>query len=473
MQNAEILSLRAGEVFHGRYRVIACLKAGGMGAVYHVLDDKTASPRALKIMLPSVVQDPGMRARFALEATVTGAIVSDHLVRVSDAGIDELTGTPFLVMDLLQGHELGSMIAKRGGLPSVEVVTYLRQVALALDKTHGAGIVHRDLKPDNLFATYRDDGSPCVKILDFGVAKIVAQSTAHATSAIGTPVYMAPEQMRGEGTIGPAADLYALGHIAYTLLVGEPYWQEELRASESIFALISKVIIGAQEPPSSRAARRKRIALPLSFDAWFQRATAMQPAYRFGRATTAIADLALALEVPAARAATSSGAAIPAALAHASMPSIAESDVGAGRSGATTSPLVRSGAHPSPRRRYGALFLLGAVGVTIAGGAGIFLSRSSSRDLVPPDAASASSEATSAAPSSTAANVAMSSAAVSSAVAPAASSTAAPAASSAAAPAASAPARLPKFPLPAPVVSAKSRPVAAPPPPPPPHHGVY
>ena len=160
MQNAEILSLRPGEVFHGRYRVVSCLKAGGMGAVYHVLDDKTASPRALKIMLPSVVQDPGMRARFALEATVTGAIVSDHIVRVSDAGIDELTSTPFLVMDLLQGDELGSMIKRRGALPAFEVVTYLHQVALALDKTHGAGIVHRDLKPDNLFATYRDDGSP-------------------------------------------------------------------------------------------------------------------------------------------------------------------------------------------------------------------------------------------------------------------------------------------------------------------------
>jgi Protein kinase domain len=392
MQNAEILSLRAGEIFHGRYRVVSCLKAGGMGAVYHVLDDKTASPRALKIMLPSVVQDPGMRARFALEATVTGAIVSDHLVRVSDAGIDELTGTPFLVMELLQGHELGSMIAKRGGLPAGEVVTYLRQVALALDKTHAAGIVHRDLKPDNLFATYRDDGSPCVKILDFGVAKLVAQSTAHATSAIGTPVYMAPEQMRGEGTIGPPADLYALGHIAYTLLVGEPYWQEELRASESIFALISRVVVGAQEAPSTRAARRRRVALPPSFDAWFQRATAMHPAHRHDRASTAIADLALALGAGAQHPAAGSGAAMPVALAQALMPSMPASEVSTGRSGATTSPVV-SGVGKASGGRHGALLALGALGVVAACGAGLFLLRARSPESIPAPAASIAAEA--------------------------------------------------------------------------------
>src|SRR5690242_20772418 len=93
--------LRSGEVFHRRYRVVRCLKSGGMGAVYEVIDERTDTPRALKVMLPSIVEDPDMRARFAREARVTGAIESDHIVGTMDAGIDEESGTPFLVMELL------------------------------------------------------------------------------------------------------------------------------------------------------------------------------------------------------------------------------------------------------------------------------------------------------------------------------------------------------------------------------------
>src|SRR6185369_2187750 len=96
-----------------------------------------------------------------------------------------------------------------------------------LDKTHAAGIVHRDLKPGNLFVTSRDDGSPCVKIVDFGVAKVVAQNQAQKTKALGTPLYMAPEQIRGDAAISGRADLYSLGHVAYTLLTGEAYWKED------------------------------------------------------------------------------------------------------------------------------------------------------------------------------------------------------------------------------------------------------
>ncbi len=142
-----------------------------MGAVYEVVDEKTDSRRALKVMLPSVVREPTLRARFALEARVIGNVESDHVVRVLDAGIDEGSGTPFLVMDLLRGDDLGSLLEKRGALSSGEVVVYLHQAALALDKTHAADVVHRDLKPENLFVTYRDDGSPCVKIIDFGIAR--------------------------------------------------------------------------------------------------------------------------------------------------------------------------------------------------------------------------------------------------------------------------------------------------------------
>jgi serine/threonine-protein kinase len=283
-------------MFHQRYRIVRCINAGSMGAVYEVLDTFTESRRALKVMLPSIVEDADLRSRFEREAKVTGAIESDHIVRVSDAGIDAATGTPFLVMDLLRGEELGSLVRKRLALPSSEVLLYLTQVALALDKTHAAGIVHRDLKPENMFVTKRDDGSPCVKILDFGIAKVVVESNqaARATRPMGTPLYMAPEQIRGDSEIGRTADVYALGHIAYTLLTGEPYWTEEGNCL-ALYALLSKIMGGMQEPASERAFRRRGVLLPTNFNAWLQKTTALRAQDRFDSASAAVGALTAVL----------------------------------------------------------------------------------------------------------------------------------------------------------------------------------
>ena len=288
-----ITSLSPGAIFHRRYRVVRRIGVGGMGAVYEVVDDVTQGRRALKVMLPNTVDDETLLARFTLESKVIGDIESDHLIRVQDAGIDEASGIPFLVMDLLRGEDLAALLAQRGHLPPEEVVVYLSQAALALDKTHSASIVHRDLKPANLFVTRRDDGSPCVKILDFGIAKVASTADNHATTqALGTPIFMAPEQVRGTRGIGPRTDIYALGHIAYTLLTGEPYWTEEQQAAEGIFTLLSQVVAGPVEPPSARALRRRGVMLPAAFDAWFARAAASRPEDRFERATTATQALA-------------------------------------------------------------------------------------------------------------------------------------------------------------------------------------
>ncbi|MDI1446167.1 protein kinase [Polyangium sp. 6x1] len=284
-------------LFHGRYRVIRCIKAGGMGAVYEVADEATRRRRALKVMLPGTIEDPILRERFAQEATITGGIESDHIVQVSDAGIDDGTSMPFLVMDLFSGEELGSMIARRGALPPAEVVLYLGQTAIALDKTHAASIVHRDLKPENLFITTRDDGSPCVKILDYGVAKVMVETTfQRRTAIVGTPLYMAPEQVQGDGAIGPRADVYALGHLAYTLLSGEAYWMSEAKSSLSLFVLFKRIMAGPPEPATTRAARRG-VRIPPPFDAWFSRTTNLEPQKRPERATQAIAELCEALGV--------------------------------------------------------------------------------------------------------------------------------------------------------------------------------
>lgn len=298
MRDTDPASLNAGFLFHGHYQLVRPIKAGGMGAVYEVIHVATRRRRALKVMKPDFVSDAGMRARFKLEATVAADIESEHIVEVFDAGVDEATGFPFLVMELLRGEDLGALLARRLILPGSEVVALLRQVALALNRTHDAGIVHRDLKPENLFLSTRDDGAPRVKVLDFGVAKVVAQSpeSMKTTESIGTPLYMSPEQIRGDGSMGPASDLYALAHIAYTLLVGEAYWAEEARTN-AVGSFLWKVMEGAKEPASVRSARRG-VWLSPQMDVWFAKATAAVPQQRFGAASDLVEALATALNLP-------------------------------------------------------------------------------------------------------------------------------------------------------------------------------
>lgn len=285
-----------------------------MGAVYEVHDNVTNGSRVLKVMLPHAQDNESLRARFAEEARFSGSIESDHVVRTFDAGIDDDTGLPFLVMELLRGEELGKMLVRKHHLAPSDVITYLHQAALALDKTHAAGIVHRDLKPENLFLTRRDDGSPCLKILDFGIAKLVQEGQAAAsTMAIGTPMYMAPEQAEGGRAVGPRADIYSLGHVAYALLTGRPYWTEEFNQLGSLIAFFLRLSKGIAEPPSVRAARAG-VILPQAFDDWFVQATSTNPEHRFSRSTTAIRALAQAFDIPLPESTMRSGDGLNAAI---------------------------------------------------------------------------------------------------------------------------------------------------------------
>ncbi|WP_437542492.1 protein kinase [Sorangium sp. So ce367] len=292
--------LAEGTVFARRYRVERLIAAGAMGAVHEVIHLETERRRALKVMHAHLFQSEQMRARFKQEARIAAKIESEHIVDVFDAGIDEATGMPFLVMELLRGEELGERIKRAGRLPPAEAVTYLYQTALALDRTHAANIVHRDLKPANLFLSQREDGSVRVKILDFGIAKLVAEgaTAAGTTSSLGTPLYMPPEQFHGRARLTGAADVFALGMMAYTLLVGASYWDPEASSVDGVFAFAMIAVFGPQEPPVQRA-RSMGVTLPPAFDAWFARATAVSPAARFQRATEAVRALGEALGVPA------------------------------------------------------------------------------------------------------------------------------------------------------------------------------
>lgn len=291
-------TLTVGSTFAARYRVVRHIAAGGMGDVYEAVHLETDRPCALKVMLPYILVSDVMRERFRREARVTASIRSDHIVAVFDAGIDDATALPFLVMELLHGEDLSKLLEREGHLSFDVVVTLLRQTALALEKTHRAGIVHRDLKPENLFVTERDDGSPQLKVLDFGIAKILADAGRYDTTqeTIGTPLFMAPEQFHPGETIGPASDIYSMGMIAYTLLVGASYWSEELERGASVFVLASIAMSGPPEPATARASRLD-VELPPAIDAWFARATALAPADRFHGALDAVSALAEALGI--------------------------------------------------------------------------------------------------------------------------------------------------------------------------------
>ena len=290
------LPFQTGEQFADRYEIVRCIASGGMGAVYEAIHTVTGRRCAVKVMLGHTVGRDELRKRFLQESQVAAQIGSQHIVDVLDAGVDTETNAPFLVMELLTGEDLGKRIARLGALPFESVVTFLWQASLALDKTHEANIVHRDLKASNLFLTFRDDGSPLVKVLDFGVAKVLPlEATSEgATQTIGTPIYMAPEQFTPDGRVSPASDIYSLGMLAYTLLVGAHYWLTEHQRCENPFAFASIAVHGPSESPVERAGRR-RVTLPAGFDEWFFHATAMDPTLRFSSATGAIIALAKVL----------------------------------------------------------------------------------------------------------------------------------------------------------------------------------
>ena len=287
--------LTPGTLFGGRYEIVRSLSTGGMGAVYEVLHRDTQRKRAMKVMLPHVLANDDMRQRFKREGLVTAGIESEHLVEVFDVGIDEQTQAPFLVMELLRGEDLGARLARGERTKPAEMLEIIEQVVRALERTHAAGIVHRDLKPENLFVTRRDDGSLRMKLLDFGIAKLIDRSSKD-TASVGTPLFMAPEQMTGQSSrIGPACDVYALAQIVFTLLVGRAYFQPDEEAAHNLMGLLFKVTQGTTEKATVRGAAGG-VALPEAFDGWFAKATALDPEARYRSVTELFAQLREALK---------------------------------------------------------------------------------------------------------------------------------------------------------------------------------
>ncbi len=230
-------SLNPGDVLDEKYRVDELIGYGAMGFVLRAWHMQLDEPVAVKLLLPELATSHEALVRFEREARAAFRIKSEHVARVLDVG-RLASGQPYMVMEYLQGVNLGEKVYDQQ-MNIDELVDYMLQVCDAMAEAHALGIVHRDVKPDNLFLTERRDGSTCVKVLDFGLSKVVSRAsnakrqkalTADA-QVLGTAHYMSPEQWVASKDVGTSADIWALGVIMYEAITGEsPFMRNNLAA---------------------------------------------------------------------------------------------------------------------------------------------------------------------------------------------------------------------------------------------------
>jgi eukaryotic-like serine/threonine-protein kinase len=225
IQSSQTTEVKPGDVLGGKFRIERVLGQGGMGVVVEAFHLQLEQRVALKFLLPGALAYPETVARFAREARAAAKIRSEHVARVIDVGALD-TGSPYIVMEYLEGQDLSQLLRARGNVTVAEATAFVLQACEALAEAHAAGIVHRDLKPANLFLARYPDGTPCVKILDFGISKISGGSSGRdfdmtrTTAILGSPYYMSPEQMRSTRAVDARADIWALGVILYELVSG-------------------------------------------------------------------------------------------------------------------------------------------------------------------------------------------------------------------------------------------------------------
>lgn len=239
----------SGQVLAGKYRVDRVLGEGGMGVVVAATDEALERRVAIKFLLPQYAEHSEAATRFMREARAAVRIQSEHIARVIDVSTME-DGSPYMVMEYLEGSDLAGVIDKQGPLPVELAVSYVLQAADAIAEAHSYGIVHRDLKPANLFLAKQSDGSSKVKVLDFGISKntIAAAdgtdpSLTRTSSMMGSPLYMSPEQMRSSKDVDARTDIWALGVILYELLTARIPFD-----ASSIPELSAKILLDEPDP---------------------------------------------------------------------------------------------------------------------------------------------------------------------------------------------------------------------------------
>jgi serine/threonine protein kinase len=223
------VEIAPGIVVLGRYRVDSVLGTGGMGVVVRATHIYMAQPVAIKFLKADMVSDAGIVQRFLREAHATVRLRGEHVARVIDVGMME-NGTPFMVMEYLEGSDLNQILRHHGAQPPSLVCDMLLQACEGIAEAHAVGIVHRDLKPSNFFVIRKLDGSPLLKILDFGISKAPAGFDSELTktqAVVGTPAYMAPEQMMSPRGVDQRTDIWSMGIVMYQLLTGRLPFQSE------------------------------------------------------------------------------------------------------------------------------------------------------------------------------------------------------------------------------------------------------
>jgi serine/threonine-protein kinase len=294
--------VKVGEILLDKYRVEQVLGAGGMGlvvaATHLQLDEKVA----IKLMLPEAAQSSDAGQRFVKEARAAAKIKSEHVVRVTDVGTLP-NGSHYMVMEHLLGRDLAEVLSAGGPLPAPVAVEYILQACEALAEAHAVSIVHRDLKPPNLFLTHRADGSPCIKVLDFGISKFVtgASDIRTKTSAVmGSPLYMSPEQLRSARDVDARSDIWALGAVLFELLTGSPPFDAEtipqlcMQIVEAPTPPLNRSTLGGSvntPPPSPAAPPDPRPDAPAGLEAVIRRCLEKERDLRFAH----VGELARAL----------------------------------------------------------------------------------------------------------------------------------------------------------------------------------
>jgi serine/threonine-protein kinase len=236
-----------GTVLVDKYRVDRVLGQGGMGIVVAATHLQLNQQVALKFLLPQAYKAPEAVARFMREAQAAARLRSEHAGHVTDvAKLPD--GTPYMVMEFLDGGDLSRVLEQRGRLPIPEAVGHILQACEAVAEAHSFGIVHRDLKPANLFLTHCRDGAPLLKVLDFGISKSLGDTaqTANLTGTsviIGSPQYMSPEQVRSSKHVDTRTDIWSLGVILHELLTGRvPF------SADTMSALLVQIAVDPPQP---------------------------------------------------------------------------------------------------------------------------------------------------------------------------------------------------------------------------------
>jgi serine/threonine-protein kinase len=300
--------LGPGTIVAEKYRLERVLGRGGMGMVIEAQHVRLGTKVALKFLHRSILGNDTVPERFLREARATAALRSEHVCRVFDVG--EFDGTPYLVMELLEGTDLEKVLRRETRLPPAMACNYLIQACAGVSEAHAAQIVHRDLKPGNLFLVNRPDGTQLVKVLDFGIAKAPQETELGLTGTdaiLGSPAYMSLEQLRSSRLVDTRSDIWSLGVILYELVAGKrPFHGEGIAdlalriAMESIPKLPEDLTFavttgsgstGSTSSTSSKATSSKSTRVREALDAIIGRCLSREPAERY----QSVAELALAL----------------------------------------------------------------------------------------------------------------------------------------------------------------------------------